>query len=207
MNIRIEARELKKAFNRRVIFQNLSFSLAQHQTLLVTGKNGSGKSTLVKILGSVLTPTAGTVTVTSDFTGRDHSPLADIGLVSPYLMMYDEFSAVENLSLALAIRGMSPHAAEIDALLEKVSLYDRRHDLVRTYSSGMKQRVKYAFALVHHPAILLLDEPMANLDNEGIDIVHRVMEEQRERGILIVATSDLSDIDSYDLRVDMNERR
>lgn len=207
MNIRIEARELKKAFNRRVIFQNLSFSLAQHQTLLVTGKNGSGKSTLVKILGSVLTPTAGTVTVTSDFTGRDHSPLADIGLVSPYLMMYDEFSAVENLSLALAIRGMSPHAAEIDALLEKVSLYDRRHDLVRTYSSGMKQRVKYAFALVHHPAILLLDEPMANLDNEGIDIVHRVMEEQRERGILIVATSDLSDINSYDLRVDMNERR
>jgi len=207
VNIRIEARELKKAFNRRVIFQNLSFSLAQHQTLLVTGKNGSGKSTLVKILGSVLTPTAGTVTVTSDFTGRDHSPLADIGLVSPYLMMYDEFSAVENLSLALAIRGMSPHAAEIDALLEKVSLYDRRHDLVRTYSSGMKQRVKYAFALVHHPAILLLDEPMANLDNEGIDIVHRVMEEQRERGILIVATSDLSDINSYDLRVDMNERR
>jgi heme exporter protein A len=207
VNIRIQARDLKKAFNRRVIFQNISFSLAQHQTLLITGRNGSGKSTLVKILSTVLTPTAGTVTVTSDSTGRDHSPLADIGLVSPYLMMYDEFSAQENLSLALAIRGMFPHAAEIDALLKKVSLYDRRHDLVRTYSSGMKQRVKYAFALVHHPAILLLDEPMANLDNEGTDIVHRVMEEQREHGILIVATNDLSDVNRYDLHVDMNERR
>jgi heme exporter protein A len=206
VNIRIEARGLKKAFSRRVIFQSISFVLTQGQTLLVTGKNGSGKSTLVKILSSVLTPTAGTVEITSDSAGGDHSPLAHIGLVSPYLMMYDEFSAQENLSFALAIRGMSPREAEIDALLKKVSLYERRHELVRTYSSGMKQRLKYAFALVHRPAILLLDEPMANLDDEGTAIVRRIMEEQCNHGILIVATNNSNDVDRYDLHADLNER-
>ena len=75
---------------------------------------------------------------------------------------------------------------------------------MRTYSSGMKQRLKYAFALVHMPPVLILDEPMANLDAEGMEIVRQIMNEQRSRGILIVATNDLTDLHSFDHQVDLN---
>jgi len=127
-----------------------------------------------------------------------------LGLVSPYLQMYDEFSGRENIEFALAIRGQKVEGLWIDSLLKRVGLYDRRHDPVRTYSSGMKQRVKYAFALAHRPPVLILDEPMANLDSEGTSIVRDIMSKQRNEGILVVATNDLSDIDRYDVRVDLN---
>jgi heme exporter protein A len=202
--VQLEAVRLRKDFNRRTIFKEVSFTLASRSTLLITGRNGSGKSTLVKILANVLTPTDGVVNILdgqSTLTEHRHELL---GVVSPYLQLYDEFSAVENLQYALTIRGYRVDAARIDALLQKVDLYGRRRDVVRTYSSGMKQRLKYACALVHKPPILMLDEPMSNLDTQGFDIVRSVMNEQREAGILIVATNDLSDIEHYDVQVDLN---
>jgi heme exporter protein A len=127
-----------------------------------------------------------------------------IGLVSPYLQMFEEFSARENLELAMKIRGLDFDAQAADALLDRVALYPRRNDPVRTFSSGMKQRVKYAFALLHSPPVLILDEPMANLDADGVEIVRRIMNEQRERGILIIATNDLADVEHIDRKVDLN---
>jgi len=204
VSIRLEAKNLKKVFNRRVVFERISFTLGSNTTLLVTGRNGSGKSTLIKILASVLSPTEGSVGISSSLPYTPESHLMQVGLVSPYLMMYDEFSARENLTLALAIRGMRPDGRKIDALLERVQLFGRRNDLVRTYSSGMKQRVKYAFALVHGPKILLLDEPMSNLDTRGVEMVRAIMQEQREKGILVVATNDLTDIRHFDSQVNLD---
>jgi len=205
VNIQLEASGIKKVFNRRVIFRNISFSLRERNTLLITGRNGSGKSTLIKIISSVLSPTAGSIRIVSnDMPARPQAYAQLTGLVSPYLQMYDEFSAREMLSLALAIRGMRASGTIIVDLLRRVSLEDRCDDPVRTYSSGMKQRVKYAFALIHRPPVLLLDEPMANLDAEGVAIVQDIMEEQRREGILIVATNDLRDIRTYDLQIDLN---
>jgi heme exporter protein A len=204
MSLHFEARGLKKVFNRRVIFQNISFVLHERQTLLVTGRNGSGKSTLVKILSDVLSPTEGTVLLKHGSDAAVGKRVDWIGLVSPYLQLYDEFSAEENLRLACAMRGLRWNDGEIHALLKKVFLYERRNDPVRTYSSGMKQRMKYAFALIHRPPILILDEPTSNLDAEGIRMVKDIMSEQQQQGILIVATNDLTDLDTYDLQVDLN---
>jgi heme exporter protein A len=128
-------------------------------------------------------------------------------MVSPYLQMYDEFSAAENLKFAMAIRGMRLDRDYADDLLKRVALYQRRDDPVRTYSSGMKQRVKYAFAMIHRPPVLILDEPMSNLDADGITIVRAIMAEHRNAGILIVATNDLTDIEGYDEHVDLNADR
>ena len=71
-----------------------------------------------------------------------------------------------------------------------VGLWNRRDDVVGTYSSGMKQRLKYAFALLHNPAILILDEPTSNLDAEGIDVIKQIIVEQKKENILIIATND-----------------
>lgn len=205
--VHLEAQNLKKVFNRRVIFQHISFTLHAKQTLLITGRNGSGKSTLVKILSDVLTPTEGSVFLTND-EGRKIIKRSDyIGLVSPYLQLYDEFSADENLALACAMRGERWRKEELHALLQKVFLYERRNDPVRTFSSGMKQRMKYAFALVHRPLILLLDEPTSNLDTDGITIVKQIMREQQEKGILIVATNDPSELDTFDMQVNLDAAR
>jgi heme exporter protein A len=70
----------------------------------------------------------------------------------------------------------------------------------------MKQRVKYAFALIHQPPILILDEPMANLDASGADTVRRLMQEQRRKGILVVATNDVTDVEQHDQRVTLGAR-
>ncbi|MBM2842063.1 MAG: lipoprotein-releasing system ATP-binding protein lolD, partial [Bacteroidetes bacterium] len=78
---------------------------------------------------------------------------------------------------------------------------------VRTFSSGMKQRVKYAFALIHQPPILILDEPMANLDSSGVEMVRDIMKKQWQDGILVVATNDITDVEEYDHRVDLGSRR
>ena len=204
MDLALAANNLKKLFNWRVIFRDISFDVPQGKTLLITGRNGSGKSTLVKIISGVLAPTSGSVSISGVAARKGDGRHDVLGLVSPYLQMYDEFSASENVQFALAIRGLKPDGGRVDELLNRVGLYERRNDAVRTYSSGMKQRVKYAFALAHRPPVLLLDEPMSNLDAEGISIVRDIMSGQRNEGILVVATNDLTDIDHYDLRVDLN---
>jgi heme exporter protein A len=204
MNLTLTATNLKKVFNRRTIFDGISFAVESGQTLLITGRNGSGKSTLVKIVSNVLSPTSGSVVVDTPAKKNPVSPISLIGLVSPYLQLYDEFSAEENLRYALTMRGRAFDVSSADALLKKVFLSSRKDDPVRTYSSGMKQRMKYAFALIHRPEILILDEPTANLDSDGIKMVKDIMTEYREQRILIVATNDLSDVDSFQFQVDLN---
>ncbi len=198
---------LTKVFNRRIIFENISFALEAARTMLISGRNGSGKSTLVKLLAGLLTPTRGTVSIDGTGARNEFDRLAAIGMVSPYLQMYDEFSAAENLRFAMAIRGMPFDRDYADDLLKRVALLQRKDDPVRTYSSGMKQRVKYAFALIHRPPVLILDEPMSNLDADGITVVRAIMAEHRNGGILIVATNDLSDVEGYDEHVDLNAGR
>jgi heme exporter protein A len=178
--------------------------LRQHNTLIITGRNGSGKSTLVKILSDVLKPDEGTVEIIAGDPGTKRQRSSYIGLVSPYLQMYDEFSASENLLLCMAMRGLRPDPVRVNEVLDEVSLGPRKNDPVRTYSSGMKQRLKYAFALVHRPPLLILDEPMSNLDAEGTGMVQRVIDRQLQKGIVIVATNNQSEIPSYDLQVDLN---
>jgi heme exporter protein A len=203
VSLRLHVEGIARSFNRRSIFSDISFTLEAGQTLLIAGRNGSGKSTLVKILCGVLSSSRGSVHIAGAGEG-DHRNA--FGVVSPYLQVYDEFSAKENLEIAMHIRGLRADSAALACLLARVALPAERTDPVRTFSSGMKQRVKYALALAHQPAILMLDEPMANLDDEGIRIVRALMEEHRRNGILIVATNDLTDVPQFDAKVDLNAR-
>ncbi|MEX1276835.1 MAG: ABC transporter ATP-binding protein [Bacteroidota bacterium] len=183
---------VSKEFNRRMIFRNVSFTISKGEALALTGKNGSGKSTLIKILSGVLTPSKGSVVFTVNGARIVPDDIKSaIGLVSPYLQLYDEFTGLENLLVLSSIRSNgSIRAGRAEALLDRFGLAARQHDLVRGYSSGMKQRLKYAFALLHAPGVLLLDEPTSNLDAEGIDVVREVVREQLKTGVLILATND-----------------
>ncbi|HTY11664.1 MAG TPA: ABC transporter ATP-binding protein [Bacteroidota bacterium] len=201
----LTAESVSKVFNRRVIFDDVSFSVTQTQAVAITGKNGSGKSTLAKIVCAILTPTAGQIACSIDDAHIVPEKIyRHIGLVSPYIMMYEEFSGIENLSVFGRIRNLPERSfEEAESLLKKFGIYERRNDEVRTYSSGMKQRLKYAAALLHHPEILVLDEPTANLDEEGVEVVRDTMRIQKENGILIIATNDKEDLEYADYRVDL----
>ena len=188
-NISLHAKDLSKTFNRRPIFKNISFELHPGDSVAITGRNGSGKSTLIKIIANVLNPSSGTFDIKDGGTDvlKDNF-YRYIGFVSPYLNLYDEFTGRENLVIMSKIRGASPD--NIDSVLERVGLFERRNDLLRIYSSGMKQRLKLAFAVLHSPHILLLDEPTSNLDKDGISVVTDIANEQKKSGILIIATND-----------------
>ncbi len=207
MALRVRGDSLRHAFNRKVIFRDVSFDVTARRSLMVAGRNGAGKSTLIKILCGVLSPTAGTVTIDADDTGDSFAVQRRIGLVAPYLQVYEEFSALENLHMSMTLRGAVPEDARARQLLERVALDPNRTDPVRGFSSGMKQRLKYAMALIHRPPVLVLDEPMSNLDADGIAIVRGIMQEHLQEGIVVVATNDRSDLAAPDMEVDLNARR
>jgi heme exporter protein A len=188
-SVKLEVKNLKKDFDRKTILRDLNFSLANRDSLSITGKNGSGKSTLIKILSNIFMQTSGSVNITVDDTQIERpNYYRYIGLISPYLNLYDEFSGLENLRFTAKLRGLDEDC--ITSTIKRVGLWERRNDLVKIYSSGMKQRLKLAFALMHDPEILLLDEPTSNLDAEGVQLVDKVAEEYKLSRILIIATND-----------------
>jgi heme exporter protein A len=191
-HIHISASNIAKTFNRRKIFSDISFSVSAPGSISITGKNGAGKSTLAKIIAGVLSSTSGELLY--ELEGKtldDEARKAHIGFVSPYLNLYDEFSAMENLFLLLRIRSSRKSGDHtIEPLLKRFNLWERRDDAIRAYSTGMKQRLKYVFALADSPSVLILDEPTTNLDDDGIKVVEEIVTEQKRSSILIVATND-----------------
>ncbi len=183
--------DLAKRFGPRRVFSRLAFELATGESLAVVGPNGSGKSTLLMTLLMLYRPTKGRIEYTDSDQRLEESRLRSLtSFVSPYLNLYDQLTAEENLKFFATVAGGSVTGKQIDRLLAKVSLQGRGCDLVAEYSSGMKQRLKYAVALLKSPAFLFLDEPGANLDEEGKRLVAGIIDEYRSHCIIIIATND-----------------
>ncbi len=186
---------LVKYFGRRLVFNGMNFSFESGSVYGISGPNGSGKSTLVKIIANLISPTRGNVLHKSGNKIIEPEKLHDyIGFVSPYLFLYDEFTAKENLIHAANIRGIKFDEERADYLFNEFNLFDRRNDLVRGYSSGMKQRLKFIFALLHKPQLIILDEPTSNLDNAGKDKVYRLVLEEGKNNLVLVASNEGSDL-------------
>lgn len=187
----LEVRNLSKYFGARKVFQGLNFLMKESQSLVITGKNGSGKTTLLKILTGLTSPSYGEVVFNSNENRLNREEVRKIlSLVAPDFNLYEELSALENLKFLSQVQGIKFYEEELKARIEKVGLKGREDDLVGCFSSGMKQRLKYAFALLNDPGILLLDEPSSNLDEEGIAFLENVIFEQKKRGILILTTNN-----------------
>ncbi|MFA7229095.1 MAG: ABC transporter ATP-binding protein [Melioribacteraceae bacterium] len=191
----VELENLIKYFGRRLIFNGISYSFSSKHVYGVSGPNGSGKSTLVKIIADLISPTRGKVIHKCAGKIIEPEELHNyLGFVSPYLFLYDEFTAGENLIHSSNIRGNRFNKERSDFLLNELNLFDRRNDLVRGYSSGMKQRLKFIFALLHEPPLVILDEPTSNLDNTGKEIVYRLIKEELNNSLVVIASNEDSDL-------------
>lgn len=189
--VTLSVQGLTQRFGPSRIFESLTFEVPKGQGLVVTGPNGSGKTTLLRILSGLLRPTKGEVRLS--INGKAISPeerLRHIGFITPELALYEELTALENLEFFAHVRRLKRTKADHHALLERVGLKERGNDLVGTFSSGMKQRLKLAFAVQHEPMLLLLDEPGSSLDDSGRVVVEGVAAEQKKKGVLVVATND-----------------
>lgn len=198
--IEIICKDLSKSFSYKTVFKNLSFKISTKESLSITGRNGSGKSTLIKIISNLLQESKGKISLKeNDSELPKEKWFLKIGLLASYLNLYDELSGFENLDFFYKLKLVSSNLnnnnskEKLNSLLEIVNLYDKRKELVKNYSSGMKQRLKIAFAVMNEPEILLMDEPRTNLDKFGVDIINKIAEEQKEKGILIIATNDEDD--------------
>ncbi|PIQ09091.1 MAG: ABC transporter ATP-binding protein [Ignavibacteriales bacterium CG18_big_fil_WC_8_21_14_2_50_31_20] len=194
-NYTLTLHNLTKLFGRRLIFTDINAEFKSGSIYGFAGSNGSGKSTLAKIVAGVISPTKGKVihTLNSKIINSDNLH-EYLGFVSPYLILYDEFSAEENILHFLKIRGIDADKDKIDSLFNDFNLYDRRNDLLKGYSSGMKQRIKFIFALVHNPSLLVFDEPTSNLDSKGKDTVYKIVEEEAKSKLVILASNEESDL-------------
>ncbi|MBU2492477.1 MAG: ATP-binding cassette domain-containing protein [Bacteroidetes bacterium] len=188
-------KDVTKIFGRRLIFDKINYSFESGKVYGLAGPNGSGKSTLSKIISGLLEPTHGKVIHESDGSIIIPEKLHDyLGFVSPYLVLYDEFTAEENLFHFSKIRGTQYDSEKAKSMLEEFNIYNRRTDLLKAYSSGMKQRMKFIFALLHSPRLLLLDEPTSNLDNPGKEKVYEIINREAENNLVIIASNEDSDL-------------
>ena len=182
-----------KAFGARRVLGSVSLTMEPGDVVAVTGRNGSGKSTLLKIVAGLLRPTQGAVRLSGagkilDTAQRRRA----VGYAAPDLALYDELTGRENLSFFARVRGGGRlNGAETERRLTEVGLGGRGDDLVRAYSSGMRQRLRLAFALLAEPRLLLLDEPSLALDESGVALVENIVGRQKaDGGLTLLATND-----------------
>lgn len=205
----IAAENLGKSFSGAPLFSGLSFS-ASGGLVAVAGKNGSGKTTLLKILAGLVRPSAGRVRLERE-GGASWTPgerrLA-VGWAGPDLSLYGELTAVENLAFFRRAAGHGADTGDIARRLHEVGLAEEAmFRRVEEYSTGMKQRLRIAFATLFDPPVLILDEPMVGLDVEGRDVVFRAVEAARRRGPVLLASNDERDFTNPDQRIEMKGAR
>ncbi len=188
---RIDAKNVSKNFTHRRVLREVSFSLTTGESLAVIGRNGSGKTTLLRILAGLTRPSKGKINFSNADKKLDKNALRGLlSYVGPEMTLYDALSAEENLRFFATMRGEVLDNSRIDTILADVGLEGRGSDKYGAYSSGMKQRLKYAVALLNQPQFLLLDEPTANLDEDGKKIIADIIARQKESGIVVIATNE-----------------
>lgn len=185
----LSVKNLTKKF-KRVVVNNISFDVERGNVYGLLGPNGSGKSTTFGMLLSTINPTSG------DWywfgkKGTDPDTLKKIGAIIEQPNFYPYLSAETNLKIVAEIKGTS--YSRIDEVLKTVGLLERKKDIFKTYSLGMKQRLAIASALLNNPEVLILDEPTNGLDPEGIIQIREIINTIATKGITIIIASHLLD--------------
>lgn len=183
---------LGKRFGTRWVLRGVTLEVSRGEAVALLGANGSGKSTILRILGTLLNPTVGSAAIDGFDIARDASAVrCRVGYLAHTMGLYDDLTARENLRFAADMLGLR-HAA-VEESLERVGLSSVAGNRVRGFSAGMQRRLGIARLLLRAPRILLLDEPYANLDTEGIDLMNSILGDVvRAGGAALVALHELA---------------
>ena len=189
--MRLHAQDLGRRYGRQWIFRHLSYDFSPGTATAILGPNGAGKSTLLSILAGQLLPTEGQVAYT---LGEQALPPAAVpkhlAYCAPYLELPEDFTLLELLAFHTRLKPLRP-GVSIAELLEIMYLHKARHQAVRTFSSGMKQRLKLGMALYAAAPLLLLDEPTTNLDAQGAAWYQEHVARVRDADRLVIVSSNV----------------
>jgi len=191
----LTARRLFKRYESRLVLRDLSFEIALGSCVAVLGPNGAGKSTLLRIVAGLIAPSRG------EIRWNDAATRGQCALAAPDAPVYRELTCLENLKFFSG-------GADNSALIQHLSQWNldkRADDLAGELSSGLRARLGLAVASWFKHPILLLDEPSANLDEAGRELVENLIEAQRARGVTLLATNDARDLSWCDAQVRVSE--
>jgi len=193
MSAIIKVDNLSKQYHEVKAVNDISFTVNTGDIYGFLGQNGAGKSTTIRMLLTLISPTAGTIELFGkDLYANRKEVLQQIGAVIEKPDLYKYLTGYENLSLFARMSGVKVTQKKLTDQLEQVGLTERAHSKVRTYSQGMKQRLGIAIALIHDPKLIILDEPTNGLDPQGIaDIRNLILHLSRHQGKTIVVSSHL----------------
>lgn len=190
--MRITLTNLSHRFGKTICFKNLNFSIETGNIVIICGKNGSGKSTLLRIISGFIFPEKGTVDFTPselNLTNRHEW----LGFSAPSINLYNELTGNENLELVFKLKNkLHPKYNEWLAS-SGLTQFDLNRPY-KLYSSGMKQRIKILTSVIHHPEIIIWDEPMSNLDNKGKEWIRQILNDVRLSSIIFFASNDDDDL-------------
>ena len=175
----IYAENLTKKFGSITAVDNISFDIEEGKIFGFLGPNGAGKTTTIRMLTTLIKPTAGKIIIDSkDIKNNGDYIRSVIGILTETPGMYEKISAYENLDFFSCFYSIdeTKRKKNIEKFLKMFDLWERRNDIVKSYSKGMKQKLALARALIHEPKILFLDEPTAGLDPESAFMIRNFIE-------------------------------
>jgi len=186
----IEVKELTKFFGNHHALDGIDLSVEPGKTLAVFGPNGAGKTTLIKILASIMKPSAGEVFI-NGLNLKDNAELvrARIGIVSHQIFLYSNLTAYENLLFYSRMYDIADYKQRIYQVVSMLGMQSRLYDRIGTLSRGMQQRFSIARCLLHKPSIILLDEPETGLDQYAISMLWDTLKEDGSQKLTTVFTS------------------
>lgn len=204
----IKVHKLVKRFGSKTVLRGLDFVVQQGEFVALLGPNGAGKTTFLRILASLSHPTLGAVQIAGySLPAQAAAVRARLGVVSHLPLLYGDLTAEENLRFYGRMYGVNGLNARIDEVLENIGLAPRRHDLVRTFSRGMQQRLAIGRAILHDPEVMLFDEPHTGLDQDACDMLDGLLRNVAGRGRTVVMTShDLTRVENLATRFDVLSR-
>lgn len=201
--MKIIAEDLSKRFNYQWIFKNFSEKFVNGNSYAILGPNGSGKSTLLQVLSSHLIPTEGKLTFTSDKLKIETEDVyKQLCMAAPYMSVPEEFTLDELLRFHSRFKDWQEDI-DASAVRDILALSNTKSKQISYYSSGMKQRIKLALAFLTKGAYLLLDEPTSNLDSQGVDWYHSLVQNYTEHRLLIVASNQKHEYDFCKNHIDI----
>jgi ABC-type multidrug transport system ATPase subunit len=184
-----------KRYNREWIFRKFNYDFIAGKSYAITGINGSGKSTLLQVIGGAIMHSEGELkyNLTNDQRPTtNENAFRNISIAAPYLELIEELTAKEMLGFHTTFKGLKYPAEQI---LAAVGLEKAAGKQIRYFSSGMKQRLKLAQAFFSDTSVLLLDEPVTNLDEEGIAVYKELLQEYTAGRLVIVSSNDKQEYD------------
>jgi len=188
---------LTKKFGDFTAVDNISFNVKKGETFAFLGPNGAGKTTSIKILTTLLHPTSGSIFINGfNPITEQHATRKSFGIVFQDPSLDDELTAYENLEYHGILYGVPKllRRQRIEELLKYVDLWERKNDLVKTFSGGMKRRLEIARGLLHHPKIFFLDEPTLGLDPQTRNHIWSYIKKlNKDEGITVFFTTHYMD--------------